>query len=523
MTNRAILLYNFGTMKPKAMAANPIIAANPIEESASRLSKLERIKKSGANPYPQWTGRTHTIANVLENFDVLAAEQKEVVIAGRLRALRGQGGTTFGNLEDASGRVQVFFRKDNLPADLYLRLEKEIDLGDFLAVYGKLMTTKTGEKTVLVTSWRLISKALLPLPDKFHGLADVEMRYRQRYLDLLANPESMRIAKIRSNVVKWIREFFDHRDFIEVETPILQAIPGGASARPFKTHHNALDVDLYLRVAPELYLKRLIVGGFEKVYEMARCFRNEGIDHAHNPEFTQIEFYWAYADYEMLMKLTEELLGGLVERIYGKRQFEYEGAALNFKAPFPRLTFRDVIFKETKIDLDKVRETKTLKKEIEKYLRTIIHVQQATFSFAGFNSFSELADQLYKYSCRPKIIQPTFITDYPAEMIPLAKRKEDDQSKIATMQLVVNGLEICKAYNELNDPIDQEERFHEQQALRERGAEEAMWFDEDYVIALKHGMPPTAGFGMGIDRLLQVLTGSHNLKEVILFPTLRPK
>jgi len=495
--------------------------ANPIEESAARLAKLEAIKKSGENPYPQWTGRTHTVVEVLDNFERLAAEQKEIVIAGRVRALRGQGGTTFSNLEDASGRLQLFFRKNNLTGDLYARIASELDLGDFLAVHGTLMITKTGEKTVLVTSWQLISKALLPLPDKFHGLADVELRYRQRYLDLLANPESVRIAKIRSDVVKWIRDFFDNRGFMEVETPILQAIPGGASARPFKTHHNALDIDLYLRVAPELYLKRLIVGGLEKVYEMARCFRNEGIDHAHNPEFTQIEFYWAYADYEMLMQLTEELIKGLVERICGKLEFEYEGAMLKFKTPFPRVTFRDVIFRETKIDLDKVREAGELKKRVEAYYGA--RPAKSIIDFTGMSSFAEIADALYKNECRPKIIQPTFVTDYPAEMIPLAKRKENDPSKIATMQLVVNGIEICKAYNELNDPLDQEERFHEQQALREKGAEEAMWFDEDFVTALKHGMPPTAGFGMGIDRLVQVLTGSHNLKEVILFPTLRPK
>lgn len=485
-----------------------------LDEAAVRLEKLEKLKKQGQDPYPSKTRRTAMCDEALSHFDEWSTEGKEIVLAGRVRAVREHGGASFIDLEDESERIQLHLKKDELGAESYDRLLETIDHGDFIEADGTLFLTKRGQKTLAVTAWNILSKALLPLPAKWHGLSDIELRYRKRYLDLLANPEVRDIFKKRSLIVKTIREFLDGRGFMEVETPILQTIAGGASARPFVTHHNTLDMDLYLRIAPELFLKRLVVGGFEKVYEIARCFRNEGISFQHNPEFTQVEFYWAYADYEDLMKLTEELVVEIVKAVTGgKTTVERDGTELDFTPPFPRRKFYEIVKEETGIDLEKASDEASLLQAIKDS-----NLKVDTEDLVGYG---EMVDQLYKDYVRPNIIQPTFVIDYPAEMIPLAKRKADEPKKIATMQLLAQGIEINKAYNELNDPLDQEARFREEEEKKGKGSEEAMDTDADFVEALKYGMPPTAGFGMGIDRLAALLTGSHSIKEVILFPTMK--
>ncbi len=490
------------------------------EEEAIRQSKLHELEEAGINPYPSNTVRTHTIHDVLYSFDELTKKQEAIIIAGRLRMKRAHGGLSFAHLDDGSERMQIALRKNNLGSS-YKIWQELIDLGDFIETEGKLFLTKTGEKTLEVRHFHILAKSLLPLPEKWHGLSDVETRYRKRHLDLIANPEIKNIFIRRAKIIKFIRDFLDQAGFLEVETPILQAVAGGAAAKPFITHHNALDADLYLRIAPELYLKRLIVGGFAKVYEIARCFRNEGIDYQHNPEFTQVEFYWAYADYENLMCLAQEMLTKMLLEVNGSLGLKYKGTKLDFTLPWTRLRFRDAVHKETGIDLDKANTEKSLREAIKKTPR--FRSGQEKMDISKLYGYGNLAEALYKNYVRPRIIQPTLLLDYPAAMIPLAKRKDDDKSKIATVQLVVNGVEVFKAYNELNDPLDQEKRFAEQEQAREAGAYEVGMSDHDFVESLKQGMPPTAGFGMGIDRLTALLTGSHNLKEVILFPTLRPQ
>jgi len=487
-----------------------------LDEAAVRREKREKLRAQGQDPYPAETLRNAMCSDALLHFDEWSAENKEIVLAGRVRAVREHGGASFIDLEDESERLQLHLKKDELGAESYDRLLETIDHGDFIETKGTLFLTKRGQQTLAVTEWKILSKALLPLPAKWHGLSDIELRYRKRYLDLLANPEVKEIFKKRSLVVKTIREFLDKRDFMEVETPILQTIAGGASARPFITHHNTLDIDLYLRIAPELFLKRLIVGGFEKVYEIARCFRNEGISFQHNPEFTQVEFYWAYANYEDLMNLTEEMIVEIVKAVTGgKTSVVRDDIELDFTPPFPRRKFYDLVKEETGIDLEEASDEASLLRAIENS-----NLKVSTKDLVGYG---ELADQLYKDFVRPNIVQPTFVIDYPAEMIPLAKRKAGDPKKIATMQLLVQGIEVCKAYNELNDPLEQEARFKEEEEKKGRGSEEAMETDADFIEALKYGMPPTAGFGMGIDRLTALLTGSHSIKEVILFPTMKPQ
>ncbi len=485
------------------------------DEEAVRQEKLRTLIKEGIDPYPERGNRTHLIHDVLELFESFFASGEKIILTGRIKTIRKHGGLTFLHLEDGSGKMQAAIKKDEVGAKQYELFHVAVDLGDFLELEGRLFKTKLGEKTLAAQKYSILSKSLLPLSEKFHGLTDVELRYRKRYLDLLANPEVKNVFETRSRIVSSIRRFLDTRGFLEVETPILQPLAGGATARPFVTHHNALNIDLYLRIAPELYLKRLIVGGFEKVYEIARCFRNEGIDRDHNPEFTQVEFYWAYADYEDLMATSEEMIKEVLRAAIGDLSFEHEGVRIDFNRPILRRTFRDLVKEHAGIDVDKARTPEALKKEIEK--------KNLDIDISSVYGIGDLYDELYKASVRKKIIQPTFVTDYPTEMIPLAKRKTSDPTKISSFQLVVKGAEIIKAYNELNDPLDQEERFKEQESLREAGAEEAQHIDYDFIEALKHGMPPAAGFGMGIDRLVSLITGSHSVKEVILFPTLRPE
>jgi len=508
-----------------------------INEEESRLKKLDQIKKQGIDPYLSQGDQISKIVEIQKNFDHWFQKERLVKMAGRIRSIRMHGKSCFAHLEDETGRFQIYLKYDLLGEEKYNFFVDLIDVGDFVSTEGKLFLTKKGEQTILVENYQLLTKSLLPLPEKWHGLSDIELRFRKRYLDLLANPEIKEIFQKRSLIIKLTRQFFDELGFIEVETPILQPIPGGANARPFVTHHHALDIDLYLRIAPELYLKRLIIGGFEKVYEIARCFRNEGIDRAHNPEFTQIEFYQAYADYQNLMTLTEKFLEFLLEKIEGKLEIEYQGEKIrtrpstssgqnivfskeenyiqkiNFKAPYTRLSFRQALIDFVQIDIEKF---KTREQIATKAKNIGLKVDRSW-------GRGKILDELYKEFIRPKIIQPTFIIDHPIELSPLAKKKTDNPDYVERFQLIVAGMEVCNAFSELNDPLDQEERFREQQKMREAGDEEAHRIDYDFIEALKYGMPPTAGEGIGIDRLATILCNVHNVKEVIIFPTMRSK
>ncbi len=486
-----------------------------IEEEAYRRARLDKARELGIEPYPTQANRTHLVDQVLDFFDDLLKKEEILTLCGRIRNIRKHGGLTFLQVEDKTGRMQVALKKDHIGSDEYEKFHEIFDVGDFIQVQGTLFKTKTDEPTLQVSDYTMLTKSLLPLPEKWHGLSDTEIRYRKRYLDLLANESVRNTFRLRSRMVKLIRDFFHEREFVEVETPVLQHLPGGALAKPFKTHHNALDADLYLRVAPELYLKRLLVGGYERVFEIARCFRNEGIDNEHNPEFTQIEFYWAYADYNDIMELMEELIPYLLKGMGLDLKVKVGDQTADFTPPYPRITMRDLIKKYAKIDIEKFKDTEKLYKKA---------VKLGVEDIKPTDGRGKLIDEIYKTFARPKIMDPIFMIDHPVELSPLTKRKPDDPRYVERMQIVcAGGNELCNAFTELNDPIDQEERFQYQEALREAGDDEAQRFDQDFIDALKHGMPPTAGIGIGIDRLFKTLISSSNLKEVILFPTLKPE
>src|SRR3989339_1102782 len=481
-----------------------------IKEEDVRLQHLAALRAAGIDPFPAKSEQANTLAQAKDS-----PMDATVKVAGRIMTRREMGKICFCHLADASARTQIVLSEDELGKDLFKLFAKNFDLGDFIGITGTVFTTHRGEVSILVKKYTLLSKALLPLPEKFHGLSDIEIRYRQRYLDLLANEESMNIAKVRSLLIRELRHYFDDKGFYEVETPILQPLYGGALAKPFVTHHNALDMTLYLRVAPELYLKRLVVGGFEKVYEIARCFRNEGIDHNHNPEFTQIEFYWAYANYGDLMNLIEDMLPKLIQAVGLPLKFNTDEGEVDFTAPYPRITMRDLIKKYAKVDIEDYLDQASMFKLAQKL--KIDGVDKNT-------GRGKLIDEIYKVYARPKITNPIFMIDHPTELSPLAKKKASDPRYVERMQLLcVGGNELCNGFSELNDPLDQEERFREQERLSATGDEESMPYDEDFITALKHGMPPTSGLGMGIDRLIKLLVNAPNLKEVILFPTLKPK
>lgn len=481
-----------------------------LKEEEVRLEHLQTIQQAGINPYPARSSRTHTLLEAKQ-----APEGTAVTVAARLITRREMGKLTFCHLKDTSGTMQAVISEAEIGKEQAKFFNKNFDLGDFLQIEGSIFTTHKGEISILAKKTTLLSKALLPLPEKWHGLTDQEQRYRKRYLDLLSNDESMRIAKLRSVLVKELRSYFDGRGFYEVETPILQTLYGGALAKPFETHHNALDIPLFLRIAPELYLKRLIVGGFEKVYETAKCFRNEGVDQNHNPEFTQIEFYWAYADYTMLMDLVEDLLPRLIKAAGLDLKFACEENEVDFTPPYPRVTMRDLIKKYSDLDIEDYPDRDSMFKAAKKL--QVDGIDQT-------HDRGALIDDIYKKFARPKIVNPIFVIDHPVELSPLAKRKVENPKYAERFQLLcVGGNELCNAFSELNDPLDQEKRFKEQAVSREAGAEETMPYDEDFIEALKHGMPPTGGLGMGVDRLVKLLVNAQNLKEVILFPTLRPE
>lgn len=485
-------------------------------EEEIRVEKLTAIKKSGLDPYPQVAVKREIVSELREKFveqikakaDITNA--KAETVAGRLTSFREHGKIIFADLDDGSGSIQLFFAADKLGKAF--ESIKQFDIADIVEVTGMPFITRAGEFTLRVKEISLLSKALAPLPSEYFGLKDTELRYRKRYLDFIANPENREIIRKRSKILSVLRQIMLDNDFIEVETPILQPIPGGAAAKPFTTHHNALDADFYLRVAPELYLKRLVVGGFDKVFEIGRCFRNEGISHQHNPEFTMFEFYWAYQDRAGLIKFTEGLVSSTVKAVTGKYQVEYQGQKLDFKPPYKIWKMADIIKQKTGIDIEK-------HKTVEKLWGEVLH---AKMEIPRVRQWPALVDEIFKKAVRPEIIQPTFIVDHPLALSPLAKSKSDDENIADRFQLVVTGLEVLNAYAELNDPIDQEKRFEEQGRLLKAGWEEGQRYDADFVQALKHGMPPTAGWGMGVDRFVMLLTNQDSIKEVIAFPTLRP-
>lgn len=481
---------------------------------AQRRRKLAELRARG-HAYPNDFRRTHHAGALAEEYGTrskveLAAAPVATAVAGRLVLRRAMGKASFITVADESGSIQCYLREDAL-GSAYEDFGALWDLGDVVGCAGTLMKTNKGELTVQATEARLLAKALRPPPEKYHGLADTETRYRQRYLDLAANPAARDVFRTRAAVVRAIRRFFDDAGFLEVETPMMHPIPGGATARPFVTHHNALDVDLYLRVAPELYLKRLVVGGFEKVYELNRCFRNEGLSTRHNPEFTTVEFYQAYADYSDMMDLTEKLLRDLLSTIGGCEQLVHDGEVLDFRSKIPRRTMLAAV-------ADAIGQDET-----QLGSEAALREMAASCGIATDDSWGwgRLLMEIFEAKVEAKLVQPTFIIDYPAEVSPLSRRNDHNPLLVDRFELFVAGREIANGFSELNDPEDQARRFQEQAALKAQGDAEAMHFDQDYVTALEHGLPPTAGEGIGLDRLVMLLTNSASIRDVLLFPQLR--
>ena len=488
------------------------------EQIARRREKLGVLRERG-NPYPNDFRPTHKAQECHDQHgetetETLAELGQWVAVAGRMMTRRIMGKASFATIRDVSGDIQLYVRREALPEDFYNQQFKKWDIGDIVAATGKLFKTRTGELSIEIDDVRLLTKSLRPLPEKWHGLADQEMRYRQRYVDLIVNKETRRVFRARAAVVDCIRRHMQARDFLEVETPMMQPIAGGAAARPFTTHHNALDMQLYLRIAPELYLKRLTVGGFERVFEINRNFRNEGLSTQHNPEFTMLEFYWAYADYHDLMQLTEAMFREAAIAATGSTAFEYQGQSLDFAQPFKRITVHDSILhfnpEVTAADLQDMQRLKVVAERLE------IIVDKSW-------GLGKLQIEVFDKTVEHRLLAPTFITAYPTEVSPLSRRNDDDPFVTDRFELFIAGREIANGFSELNDPEDQAERFRAQVASRDAGDDEAMLYDEDYVTALEYGLPPTAGEGVGIDRLVMLLTDSPSIRDVLLFPHMRIK
>ena len=483
------------------------------EQEALRREKLVKLQEEGKNPFDVYkVERTHSSQQVKDNFEEL--EGKEVTVAGRIMSKRGQGKVVFSDIYDRDGKIQLFIKIDEVGEEA-LKQYKTNDLGDWVAATGEVFKTKTGEVSVKVKTVELISKSLKPLPEKWHGLKDPDLRYRQREVDIITNPEVKDTFIKRSQIISGIRTFLDNRGFLEVETPMLATIAGGASARPFITHHNTLDLDMFLRIAPELYLKRCIVAGFEKVYELGRTFRNEGMSVRHNPEFTMIELYQAFADYNDMMELTENMVAEVCKKVNGTTKVTYQGTEIDFMPPWRRITMVDAVkeyagvdYNEFKSDADAQAVAKEKNLEFSKPLNTVTK--------------GEVLNALYEEFCEEHMIQPTFIIDYPVEISPLTKKKRGNEMFTERFEGFVFGRELCNAYSELNDPIVQRERFAQQEKERELGDDEAYMIDEEFMGALETGMPPTGGLGIGIDRLIMFLTDSASIRDVILFPTMKP-
>ncbi|OGW56700.1 MAG: lysine--tRNA ligase [Nitrospirae bacterium RIFCSPHIGHO2_02_FULL_42_12] len=484
---------------------------------SQRIKKLEELRSIGINPYGNSFRVNDSSGAITDKYsslsaEELAAKQHHCTLAGRIIALRSFGKAAFAHIQDNDGRIQIYVKKDGVGEDAY-SVFKKVDIGDFIGIDGILFRTKTGELTIEVEKFSILSKSIRPLPEKWHGLTDIEARYRQRYVDLIVNSDVKNVFKTRSRIIKEIRDYLDSHGFLEVETPMMQPIPGGATARPFKTHHNALGIDLYLRIAPELYLKRLIIGGFERVYEINRNFRNEGLSIKHNPEFTMLEFYMTYSDYNDLMILTEEMITTLSNKITGGMKISAWGHEIDLTPPWDRLTLRDSVIKYTNID-KKVLEDRNL--AIEWARREEIPVK-------GDESLARIILEIFEKKVEEHLIKPTFIIDYPTEISPLARRKNDDPDITERFELYIAGIEVANAFSELTDPEDQRQRFLAQEKERAVGDEEAHKMDEDFIRALEYGMPPTAGEGIGIDRVVMLFTGQRSIRDVILFPHMRPE
>jgi lysyl-tRNA synthetase, class II len=482
------------------------------ELTAQRVAKVDQLRASGIDPYPPRVRRTHTAAEANALVEALPPgahedESEPIAVAGRVVARRDMGKATFIDLQDGTGRIQALLRQNELAEGQYdlLRL---IDLGDFLGVQGRPMRTRTGQPTVGATTWTMLTKALHAPPEKYHGLADMELRQRRRYLDLMANESTRRTFAVRSKVVAAIRRFLDERGFMEVETPILQESAGGAAARPFTTHYNALDEDRFLRISLELHLKRLVIGGFDRVFEIGRNFRNEGMSMKHSPEFTMLETYEAYSDYVGVAAMAEEMVAHVASAALGAMRFNFRGHEIDLTPPWRRITLSDALRDYGDLDIEEFSTAESLREEL---LRRRLELPRV----AGWG---KLVDEAMSHYVEPKLIQPTFLLDYPVELSPLAKRKSDNPRLVERFEVFIGGFEAGNAYTELNDPLDQRARFEEQLRLQAAGDEEAELVDEDFLFALEHGMPPTGGFGMGIDRLVMILTEQSNIREVILFP-----
>lgn len=499
-------------------------ANDQIEE---RRRSLDQIVHLGFDAYPHRFDRTHSISQVVQTFGIKTAEELDTErprarIAGRIHAINKMGKAAFIRFTDGVELLQVYLKSNEVDERTWA-LFGLLDLGDFIGTEGRLFRTRTGELSIHAESLTFLAKALVPPPDKYYGLHEIELRYRQRYADLIANREVRQVFEARSQIIRLIRRFFDDRGYVEVETPMLTSLPTGATARPFVTHHNALDIDLYARIAPELYLKRLIAGGFEKVYEINRNFRNEGIDRSHNPEFTMLEWYEAYSEYEDLLKLTEELISSLVDQVCANKVVDYGEHKIDFSRPWKRLTMREAVIhywpeaqhRPTLEDLSTTDGMLRLADESSALKSHITHFKSL--------SYGHLLGEIFEYVAEARLIDPTFITEFPTELSPLSKQSQSDARFVDRFELYISGMEIANAFCEINDPVDQRQRFEAQMKLRERGDDEAMLIDEDYIRALSYGMPPTAGEGIGIDRLVMVLTNSRSIRDVILFPHMRPE
>ncbi len=478
---------------------------------ATRIEKMEALRAAGANPYPYRFEVTHSVAAVKENEKTLTEAATVVRVAGRVMALRGHGKTVFGHIEDSSGRIQFYVRKDDVGEDAYRRFEL-LDLGDIIGLSGTAFRTRTDELTIKMESFEVLAKSVRPLPEKWHGLTDKEIRYRQRYVDLVVNPEVREVFVKRSRLMETMRQFLRGRGFLEVETPVLQPLYGGATARPFTTHHNALDMTLYLRIANELYLKRLLVGGFERVFEFSKDFRNEGIDRSHNPEFTMMECYAAYLDYMDFMDMTETMIATIARDLVPDGKAAFNGRTLDFTKPWRRLRFFDALREKTGVEFFGVDE-----KTLAGHAKAVgVHVEKGAPG-------SVIINEVFGAKVEPDLQEPTFIYDYPKELSPLAKDHRSVPGLVERFEGYIGGFEVCNAFSELNDPLEQRRRFEQQMENKARGDEEAHMLDEDYLRALEYGMPPAAGLGIGIDRLTMVFTDNHSIRDVILFPHMRPE
>ena len=493
------------------------------EQVQQRKSKLEALKALGVPVYPHTFQRQHTVSELVDahggkSHDELEAERPETVTSGRILAIRSFGKANFLAVSDGHSKLQIYIRQDSLP-ELDFQIFKLLDFGDWVGVEGRLFRTKTNELTIWASRLHFLVKCLLPLPEKWHGLTDVEIRYRQRYLDLIVNPDARRVFEIRSRVVAAIRDFMTLRGFLEVETPMMQPVAGGALARPFVTHHNTLEMDLFLRIAPELYLKRLIVGGFERVFEINRNFRNEGISTQHNPEFTMMEFYQAYSDYQDLMVMTEELIGTVARQATGSDQVTWGDGQISLAGPFARLSLREAAREAASRRLSRTIAAADLRdRDRAASIADELGVQVEAGHGAG-----KIATSIFEALCEDRLVQPTFVYDFPTEVSPLSKQKPDDLDTVERFELYIGGFEVANAFSELNDPVEQRRRFDAQLKDRAHGDLEAHQMDEDYIRALEYGLPPTAGEGVGIDRLVMVLTNSPSIRDVILFPLMRKR